>query len=361
MNYRAKRRLKGLTAYTVAKELGVDYNKYVEVEKGLRPLESQYVDKFQYILRNAGQLRLAHTQKIQKVKESIIGGSLRKQIKDWGYSHKELGEKLGLSQGAVSNVLTGNMGLTSEDTMERIYDFVHEPFNKKLQKKDNGEKVSKVSTTDFDKINKWYNSIDLEKEILKHGFTKKTLARFLGVSDNHTYSVLNGNKNLSMGLKMKLYEELQKPPISEPFTTKVEQPQKMKELEELLDENNISHKEFAKQLGVTKEHFNRVLEGKKNASNALLDRIDSLVQKIKDNSNEEKLEEYDENLEQQEKENNDLCIEIEDIEEETPAENESVLTGNLDEDLKKLLKYAMLENERLNRQLDAFAKLIEKI
>ena len=52
MNFKQKRMSYGLEAYTVAKELGIPYTKYLEVEKGNLDLDTNKKEKFRAFTDN---------------------------------------------------------------------------------------------------------------------------------------------------------------------------------------------------------------------------------------------------------------------------------------------------------------------
>jgi transcriptional regulator with XRE-family HTH domain len=292
MNYRNRRNLKGLSIYTIAKELGVDYNQYLEVEKGKRHLEQEYIDKFLKILTNAKEIKLNRMAKLQKIYPLFTSGEMKNKCREYGYSHKQLGKALGLTQGAISNAMTGNKKMTSDDTMERIYDFLTNPFNKKVKEvvetKLSRPYTSKsLSTPQVEKLFSEHSITDIYTAM---GFNRNSFAKWLGISEQHLNNCVNGRRRLSAKLKEKTYNTYQ----------------------ELIANGSITK--------------------------------------------EEPTEEYNENIELEELKNNDMCIEEKVVEEQLKEEPTEKST-----DLEKLLECVILENERLKKYLDAFAKLVEKI
>lgn len=211
MNYRKRRNQIGLSVYTVARELGVDYDKYLEVEKGKRPLEQEYIDKFQNIIENATQIKLERAMKMARIKPLFTNGEIKQKISDYGYTHSELGKMLGMSQGNVSNAFSNNPKLTSDDTIERIYDFLNNPFNKKVEKVIE-EKTSmtrgkrRKSTPN---VEKFFEEHTLEEIYTTMNYKREDFAKWLGVGDFHVRNVCAGRKNLSAKLKEKIYEAYQ--------------------------------------------------------------------------------------------------------------------------------------------------------
>lgn len=143
MNYRAKRNKAGLSAYTMSKELGIAYDKYLKVEKKLIPLEGEYVDKFMKILDRAKEILFNRKQKIHEIEESIKDGSLKKLSQKRGYSGKQLAETMGISPSEVSRTFTGKQ--TNQDTIERIYDFLQDPINVNVES--SGKKAPTLEET----------------------------------------------------------------------------------------------------------------------------------------------------------------------------------------------------------------------
>lgn len=203
MNYRIRRNLKHLSVYTVAKNLGVDYNKYVQVERGERSLEKEYVDKFQKIMDNATSIKLERSMKMARIRPLFANGVLKEKVKEYGYTHSELGEALGLTQGTISNAFSGNLKITSDDTMERIYDFLNEPFNKKVSATINQGKRGKYCSPE---VEKWFRENNLEELIANSEYTRAKLAKKVGVTESHITNVIKGNRNPSGNLKTALYE-----------------------------------------------------------------------------------------------------------------------------------------------------------
>lgn len=132
MNYRQRRNHANLSIYTVAKELGISYEKYMEVDRGERNLEGNMVNKFIDIIKRAKEIKFSRAIKMQEVDEYIASEQAKTDLKKMGYSQISLADELGLTQGAVCNAMKNRK--TSDDTKERIYDFLHEPLNKKIVK-----------------------------------------------------------------------------------------------------------------------------------------------------------------------------------------------------------------------------------
>ena len=252
MNYRNKRNLKRLSIYTVAKELGVDYNQYLEVEKGKRHLEQEYIDKFLKILANAKEIKLNRMVRLQKIYPLFTSGEMKNKCKEYGYSHAELGKALGLTQGAISNAMTGNRKMTSDDTMERIYDFLTNPFNKKV--KDNVVAQKRTYTTrslSTPKVEKFFKEHSITDIYTAMGFNRNSFAEWLGITEPHLNNCVKGRRKLSAKLKEKTYNAYQEL-IANGSITKEEPTEEYNEnieLEELKNNDMcIEEKEVKEQL-----------------------------------------------------------------------------------------------------------------
>lgn len=206
MNIRQRRALKGLKAYTVAYELGIDYNKYMEIERGERQLGAEYLDKFMEILENAKEIKLNRMEKIKQMNEEFENGTMINLVKEMGYTHKSLGEELGMSQSSITNNLGNNARYITEETRERIYDFLHNPINKKYTKttkvdKRRGPRHTTIPTEKWKYLN---DTLD------KYGITRSEFAKGLPCTAEHISNVIKGARNASPMLEEAMNDKLKK-------------------------------------------------------------------------------------------------------------------------------------------------------
>ena len=208
MNIRQRRLLRGLKAYTVAKELGIDYNTYMEVERGNRALADEYLDKFMNVMANAKEIKLNRLEKIKKMNEEFDNGTMTELAKEMGYTHSELAEKLGLVQGTISNNLRNDPRYISEETRERIYDFLHNPINKKYKKEDlpKKEKKYRKCKARLTPTPKWQYLNDKlnEFEVSRTDFAEK-----IGCTPEHLSNVISGKRNASEELEERINKNLE--------------------------------------------------------------------------------------------------------------------------------------------------------
>lgn len=136
MNYRGKRNRANLSIYTVARELGIDYDTYLEVDRGLRQLEGEMLDKFNSTIDNAREINFNRMEKMKIVNEKLKSGELKRKAYNMGYTIAELGRAVRMNEPVVNNIINGH-DKYSEDKKEIVYDFLNNPLNKKI---DNGVK-----------------------------------------------------------------------------------------------------------------------------------------------------------------------------------------------------------------------------
>lgn len=131
MNYRTKRINAKISVYTMAKELGLNEKTYREVESGLRNLQKDKLNKFMEVIEHANDINFNRKQKMLYVDEWYKNGEWQEDMKAMGFNQKELAEKLGVSISTVSRFAKHE--LATDDVKEKIYDFLKEPLNKKIE------------------------------------------------------------------------------------------------------------------------------------------------------------------------------------------------------------------------------------
>lgn len=129
MNYKARRNNKRISFYTMCKRLGLDKQTYLEVEKGKKNLEGEYIEKFEDTIANAEGIRLERTMRIAKINEWIKSGECLKRLKEMGYTQASLARTLKLHPASICKTFKGDP-MISDDTKEEIYDFLNNNLNK---------------------------------------------------------------------------------------------------------------------------------------------------------------------------------------------------------------------------------------
>lgn len=179
MNYKVKRSKVGLTPYMVAKELGIDFEKYQLVEKKKLPLEGNLVDKFLSIVdpSNAKMIKMNHTQRLTEIKEYAKSGKLKELMQTRGYKKQtDLAKSTDISNAEVSRAINYSKTTLkpSDSTLERVYDFLMNPLNKNVEEKKEKEKEN---TTLTEEERKYYTDL-MDKNFI----SRKKVAHELGCS-----------------------------------------------------------------------------------------------------------------------------------------------------------------------------------
>ena len=185
MNYRIKRIRAGLSSYQVAKELGIDWKKYEDVEKRKLNLEGDLLNKFLGILGNAKALRFNHKQTMVDIKKFIEDGNLKKLMADRGYNGLALARVLKVDPSVVSQVL--NNKYTGDDMIEYIYDFLQNPINANTT---NEVKVEKPLPNQNRKYNEMVEKLRDIKN--KYHLINKDIAEKVGISISHFDKIIGG-------------------------------------------------------------------------------------------------------------------------------------------------------------------------
>lgn len=143
--YHARRAKSGLNRYDIAKELGIPYDKYVQIEKGEIAMPSCLLDKFNSIVSRGQKINKIEVMSKEKgvsewieqmrVKRSDTKGDfeLLNVMKSFNIStYRELGKLLGCNQSSISNLLIGRA--TNINLQNRLFDFFHDELNKQPER-----------------------------------------------------------------------------------------------------------------------------------------------------------------------------------------------------------------------------------
>lgn len=147
MNYRIKRYKTNLTPYTVSKRIGMEFNEYMKVERGDKDLRGEQLTKFLEVIENHVQIENERTAKMFKIVKMFKDGIIKEIAELKQISRTKMANDLKLSQGHISNALVNNGTAVSEDTYERIYDYLGVD-EWEVSKK--AEEESKMSIEEYD-------------------------------------------------------------------------------------------------------------------------------------------------------------------------------------------------------------------
>lgn len=155
MNYIQRRNVRKLDRYTVAKEIGVSYDFYCDVEKGVRSFNSDQLEKFLSTLKRAKELQLekinilSAMQKFYELDKN--GNSIAKdKLKELHMSQSELASKMNVTPPVICNLLKDFTKVFYE-TSYRVYDYLNgynqEPKLDITSIQDKEEKTIEISGT----------------------------------------------------------------------------------------------------------------------------------------------------------------------------------------------------------------------
>lgn len=135
-----KRCKSGLNRSDVAKMLGVSYERYILIEKGLVKMPSNLIDKFNAIInkgKNENKLnKLENNKKINDYIDWLLSNdsdgnsNLSNKMSEFNIStQKELGVLLGYADGTYLSLLKKDKDNVSYDLKNRLYDFFNDELN----------------------------------------------------------------------------------------------------------------------------------------------------------------------------------------------------------------------------------------
>lgn len=135
MNYMQRRNAKKLDRYTVSKEMGVSFDFYCDVEKGLKTFNGQQLEKYLQALNNAKELNLEKINILSNMRrfyELDNNMSMAKmKLKEFGISQSDLADKMGVSSLAICALLK-DFTKTSYELAYRVYDYLN-GYNQELK------------------------------------------------------------------------------------------------------------------------------------------------------------------------------------------------------------------------------------
>lgn len=216
MNYKKKRIKSGLSIYTIAKELGIDENRYKKLEQGKVHLEYEKLEKFLDVIRRSKEILFNRKVRLTEIDEWIRNGNAEKDMKAMGYNQKELSNALGYTDSYVNGVFR-NFKKASDDFKEKMYDFLKDPFNKKIIDKEikDKEEISTVirnKNSDIDKkmLDEWIESGQAKRDIIMSGYSQVELSKMMGYEKSYVGALISRKKFIGTNYipKQKLYDFL---------------------------------------------------------------------------------------------------------------------------------------------------------
>lgn len=242
MNYKSKRFKSGLSTYTLAKELGVSWKQYKDVENKKINLEGELLDKFLDTIKNAKMIKFNRKQKLMDIRTFIREGKLKDLMAKRNHNGFTLARELDITPQDVTDVL--NMKHTSDDMIEYVYDFLNNPLNKNLEEKDESKRYEQNDESEIS-----YKELQRLKN--EKGFTTQDISNGTGMPASTISHIIGGRKAKPWNLE-KIYN----------FLVNNEKNKEAKnELEQILIEKKISKADVAKALGINYSYVYNYLKG----------------------------------------------------------------------------------------------------
>lgn len=260
MNYKKKRIQAGLSAYTMSKELGVPYDKYLLVEKKQIPLEGSLLDRFQNTLKNARMIKFNHKQKMQDIKHTIEKGELKDRMAKMNYNGLALARAMNFAPSEISQIL--NNKCKNQERVEMVYDFLMNPINIDINTED---KQVEVEVDEFD-----YK--ELERIMRKKKIKKLDVAEALNVpysslckyfsdryNDSKTKTVIDHKKAIKEFIEN--YSPDETPLERKPQTKFNSYQEEIEAIKQIKIETGKSYDLIAEEIGVSESHLSKILSG----------------------------------------------------------------------------------------------------
>ena len=398
MNYKKKRVKSGLSTYTIAKELGIDWKKYQAVEEHNLALEGEYLNKFLNITdyKNAKMIKFNRRQKLNDIKEFIKDGKLKDLMAKRGYNGMSLASTLDIDSNVIKRVLDGKEA--SDDTNEYVYDFLQNclnanteevteepkveekpvaevaelPFYELKKLKDEkeipydviGNAIGMPSSTishilrgrstseeKYKKINdfivnytedKKHNfDTELEVKIKQKGIVKAQIAKDLGINYAYVYNFLKG-QNIKKEFADKIKSYIENYETNDETFDAVE-------IKHYMKVKKITMLDIAKETGLGYSYVHRLLNGKQNGTQEAKNKIKDFV--LKGSAKTQDPEYFELNIEEINRIINDKQITYEDIMQGLDISHSYV---------EKLLHNRIINCNDKKRELDNFIRNFER-
>ena len=200
MNYYLKKRIKsGLTRNDMAKELGLDYQRYYAIEKGSIFMPKNLIERFNEIINKKKENEITSLDNEAKANEFWEEMSKKDNTGRWELVNKmhefnitnynELVSLLGYrSVGTIYNYLEGRNPVGIE-FKKRLYNFFNNETNIQIPKErtkvvNTSYKINNEPRTANLKLDKYYNKTDFKKLMKEHKLTNVQIADAIGVHNS---------------------------------------------------------------------------------------------------------------------------------------------------------------------------------
>lgn len=231
-----KRRKARLSQYDIVKELvkyepSLSIELYNSIEKGEREMPSGLVDIFNKLTGRKEENKLENMVKERDLDLWFQENDVVALMTDFGYTQKELADKLGLSQTTIWSMTTGRRS-TSREAKEKVYDFLHNSLNRKTDEEKSQKRHYKKRKTKEEKLEELQatfgtidvsvnnntgesftneelnNAINMTSEIQENKFESFIEQKDENKEDNCSREMTNDEYNINKALE--LVEKLEK-------------------------------------------------------------------------------------------------------------------------------------------------------
>lgn len=152
--WRTKRSRKGISIYTMSKELGITYEQMLEIDRGERDLNGEYIEKFNEVLNNSIIINENRKERLFDIKNYFMSDKPKEDLKVLGYTHKELQKIFNVSVNVTNHIFNKRLQNVSDDMLERFYDFLTNYINKKIKKSELINELEEISSKTEEPNNK---------------------------------------------------------------------------------------------------------------------------------------------------------------------------------------------------------------
>lgn len=198
--WKKKRQASGLSKMDMADELGLNYGKYIAIEKGDIKMPSKLIDKFNEIINRGNENKIKSIEnnikadefwnEVKQKRENgtyvLIGKMEEFNIPNMPTLCKLLDYK---STGTIYNYLVGR-NEPSDEFKKRLYTFFNDETNIQIPTKKK-EIIKNIKENKMDKdLDDFYNS-DLKKLLKENKITCVEIANYIGVHNSTICNLVN--------------------------------------------------------------------------------------------------------------------------------------------------------------------------
>lgn len=179
--YERKRNQLGITRSDMVDMLGIDYMKYVAIEKGERKMPVNLIDKFNSIInKGKNELEFEKLNRQALVNEwfedmtTVVNGriKLKNKMEEFNIeSYKELATLMGYKTACNLSIYCNKTRPAPYDFKNRLYTFFADELNIQDKKKTVILNKEKMTHEEKNELTEWYKTFDIHKWLEKNNLT----------------------------------------------------------------------------------------------------------------------------------------------------------------------------------------------